>query len=139
MGNHHNVVIGQIGAGGFGGHRRAQIRAAGRFRLAACHDRNLETLRQACAEEGAIARADGVIVTQAWAGDRGLGYYSPASPADLATSCSSLRPGRHIGSGRWRRPHRIEDSAGPTYWLALWFGWARMVNQSRSDDRTRCC
>jgi len=32
----------------------------------------------------AIARAGGAIATQTWAGDRGLAYYSPASPADLA-------------------------------------------------------
>jgi len=55
MGSQNKIVIGQIGVGGFGGHRRLQIRETGLFRLAACHDRNEDVLRKACAEEGSEA------------------------------------------------------------------------------------
>ena len=52
------LTVGMIGVGGFGGYRRSQMKASGRFQIAAVCDRSAEALANAAAEEQAVAYED---------------------------------------------------------------------------------
>ncbi len=54
----NKLVVGMIGVGGFGGHRRQQMRASGNFQLIAVCDQNAGTLAAVAAEEQAAPYVD---------------------------------------------------------------------------------
>jgi predicted dehydrogenase len=88
------MKVGMIGVGGFGGYRRDRMRESGLFHVAACYDRNAQTLEKAAREENgkACASVEEVIATP---GIEGV-VISTGGDTHVPFAVKAMRAGLHV-------------------------------------------